>query len=65
MNSAEIIIMQAENAALKEKVSGICRVYAVLRPVLNVLKLFSFLKKGGKLAINTAISVLDEVCEVR
>lgn len=61
---AELFALQAENAMLKAKVSGICKVYSVLRPVLKVVRIFSFLKKGGKAAIDAAIALLDGVCEL-
>lgn len=58
-------ILKEDNAILEEKVSGICQVYVVLRPVLQVLKFFSFVKKGGKKAIESAIAALDVVCEIK
>lgn len=55
--------LQAENSILKERVSGICKVYFVLRPILKFAKVFAFIKKGGKVAIDAAIAVLDEACK--
>lgn len=65
MTQAEIVLMQAENAALKEKVSVICKLYVVLKPLLKVLRVFAFIKKGGKALIDSAITILDGVCEVK
>lgn len=58
-------ILKEDNSLLKEKLSGICEVYKVLRPVLQVLKFFSFVKKGGKKAIEAAIAALDVACDVK
>lgn len=65
MTALEANNIVAENIALKAKVSGICKVYGILRPVLTALRFFSFVKKGGKAAIDGAIAVLDSVCETK
>lgn len=59
-----LIFLELENKQLKIKLSGICKVYTILRPVLKFAKVFSFIKKGGKAAIDAAILLLDEICEV-
>lgn len=64
MTTAQANIIIAENIALKAKVSTICKVYAVVRPVLKVVRVFAFIKRGGRAAIDGAIAVLDSVCEV-
>lgn len=64
MSSQEFFAMQAENAMLRAKVSGICKVYFILKPVLKFVKIFAFIKKGAKTAIDAAIVVLDEACAV-
>lgn len=57
--------MLADGILMQEKVSGICKVYSVLRPVLKFLRVFAFIKSGGKAAIDAAIAVLDGVCDIK
>lgn len=65
----ELSLKMAEIDRLKGLIDAICVVWEKIKPILKLVKGISFIfffkkskSQGVKISIDTAISVLDEVC---
>lgn len=59
---AENILLTEQNIRMSGILEAICKAYLIGRPVLMFLKIFAFVKKGGKLAIDAIVFALDQSC---